>query len=1785
MAIYTFDGRADPQLTISWTSDRNALLTAVDSIICGQETFSGSGVRYCTSPSTNLYGTLIFAAKELERQYLAPSNGVRMTSRGWDGAILIFTDGEDLAGRNTYTEARAEIERVGALVFVVAVMADPASTEFKPADQQLALDQITHDRNAEFYAATYADVPASYDLASQKLIAFFSRSYRISYCSPRRARAHTLDLMAKYQGVLGSRMEFIQGMTVRYVQQTNSNSAGLARTDGLITTVYPIDSTYSTVRYGVSFPSGTGIAPVIAMPSELDVMYDTSSFTSFSCMQNPATTQQCSIPAAGALAPYTCTGGGLYNCATKKCDCAMGTCNDNANSQCFNRDQSLTPPSSVSRACPNGLPVAPQQVSSFTRSSDSTLSMIFTAKCADGTPIGGLTFSPCPDLSSITILESRDTGFQKISLYESRPRITCVPKPAHLTSLMLLDMSDSILKGYGGLQRLKDFAVAYVQGITQDLTSHIVSVYTFDGQYGINLLANFGSPSAAITAIQNLDCGSNRCVDPSSNLNGAIVQGNNVLSQYHAANTFAADGTGRQPFLVILTDGADQAQRFTDAEAVAASSNGTGIFAIGLQGEPRSDPIQRGVDVNRLTMLARNNIYIVPTAADLKAAFLKVGTSISSAAASSYRLDYCSPKRSGMQKVRIQLTHFNAQTYWEQEFDANFNCDNEACSKCLSNLNQDFSCASQPGPANQNFACANNLLPVVKDGYCRCPCSDASMYPPSTQVGPGPITCEKQGTCSSGGPVSCTTHGGLNQTVQNFQRFGASIDSRVSMEFIPSCADGFPIPNLKMSVCDSLSDFRIYETDSMGQSLPISKFESEPRISCFPDVVSLILLDTSGSITGGGTEAAVRSAVIDYLQTMHSQLKVTHTIGVYAFDGRPGVQEIQSFTSDYQTVLTRMQNWGCSEGNFCGIDPSTNLYGAVITAEQMLRNAVGTYTWRQRPYLIMFTDGTDQAARATEAQAISAITQATADYKLQVFGVGILGERANGMMGLDSEALSRLAPAGAFLATNSTGVAAEFDKVASGIVELTQNSDTTTYRLDYCSPKRKGITTVTVELVREGQVAKYTTTFNASMFQCSDNSDLCSSCLSGRVYSCTNQPQMNGGEQQFFQCSDGKPPTDVNGQCKCPCVGTYPPDITPTPTFAPSVGQVTTPSFTPASGTYTTAVSVSIISEAGATIYYTVNGATPTAASTMYTGPFTWNSLGTATLRAIAMVNGKTASNIGVATYTITSVPVPPTPPVITNTPVTPPTPSGCSRFGLSGFTSNSLLNTIYTLDNTKITNGFPTFWSDNGNLFIYKCLTDGYFYITSKTDYSSSIGLCLGSARTSSLGSGTWHQTSSGSFSAVSISLSCYNGGGVFTAVPGSIYTPYPNTVYTLTPASPGAPTGVLQRQQITVSADSIGRSNTENNVISSITPGAAGHCQTATPSMFQGIITMPIINNVGSLIFTPLMSGTTTITCSLSNNGLVTVLPAITLLVQGGTTSTKYKNLRIALKQTTSSFDQNAFIAAINTLVSTNTQVLLNWVCPESHCWNVKVCTALAPPCRISFSTRVAASLQSSDVVYVDFDLAGYGDNQLQNAANSINTDVQNCWDNKPCVLQGQNPDRKAILVNNDGTATFGGTKDGGGSSGLQWWEWVLIIAGCVLFCCLLIIIIVCLMRGKKGEKENTKGQEYDDVKRTQEMQPYSSSYGQSPGQKKDDGDMAETSYYDESYSSPSGSQSQSYYSTSYAPEKFDVDEQVKALYVDGQWYDATIWSQAPDGTYEVKWYDGQHSDGIPADQLKKA
>ncbi|MGM9840438.1 MAG: chitobiase/beta-hexosaminidase C-terminal domain-containing protein [Sodaliphilus sp.] len=86
------------------------------------------------------------------------------------------------------------------------------------------------------------------------------------------------------------------------------------------------------------------------------------------------------------------------------------------------------------------------------------------------------------------------------------------------------------------------------------------------------------------------------------------------------------------------------------------------------------------------------------------------------------------------------------------------------------------------------------------------------------------------------------------------------------------------------------------------------------------------------------------------------------------------------------------------------------------------------------------------------------------------------------------------------------------------------------------------------------------------------------------------------------------------------------------------VGALTpfaTPTIAPEGGTFTSAQTVTITSEEGATIYYTTDGNDPTTDSKVYNGAFKVNTVGTTTVKAIAVKEGYDISAVASKTYTI----------------------------------------------------------------------------------------------------------------------------------------------------------------------------------------------------------------------------------------------------------------------------------------------------------------------------------------------------------------------------------------------------------------------------------------------------------------------------------------------------------------------------------------------------------------------
>lgn len=127
-----------------------------------------------------------------------------------------------------------------------------------------------------------------------------------------------------------------------------------------------------------------------------------------------------------------------------------------------------------------------------------------------------------------------------------------------------------------------------------------------------------------------------------------------------------------------------------------------------------------------------------------------------------------------------------------------------------------------------------------------------------------------------------------------------------------------------------------------------------------------------------------------------------------------------------------------------------------------------------------------------------------------------------------------------------------------------------------------------------------------------------------------------------------------------------------------------TPTFSPASSKYYSVQSVSIAdATAGAKIYYTTNGTTPTTSSTLYSGPITVST--TQTIEAVAIASGTSISAVGKAGYTI-QLPA--------ATPVLSPAPGTYKSAQSLTITDSTPGTTIYYTINGKYPNSTSTIYS-----------------------------------------------------------------------------------------------------------------------------------------------------------------------------------------------------------------------------------------------------------------------------------------------------------------------------------------------------------------------------------------------------------------------------------------------------------------------------------------------------------
>lgn len=267
------------------------------------------------------------------------------------------------------------------------------------------------------------------------------------------------------------------------------------------------------------------------------------------------------------------------------------------------------------------------------------------------------------------------------------------------------------------------------------------------------------------------------------------------------------------------------------------------------------------------------------------------------------------------------------------------------------------------------------------------------------------------------------------------------------------------------------SDFEIYENGSL-----ISGLESQAQIQRESGEFlysSVLLLDLSGSIINNDDLPKVKEAATTFINsTLPAEQSADYgsrEMALYWFDGEAEIHPLVFFTSDRDSLVQAVQN--ISPG--ISTDNSTNLNGAVVQGVELVSSRLEE-TRRDLDIstagsVVLFTDGTDQAARVSTQDALNAVRDSGEDNS--VFTIGLGGE-------IDQEVLARFGEDGAVFADNSS----ELNEVFQNAADILESKTNSFYVLEYCSPKRSGQHSLQLRANYEELTGSFTTTFDATGF-------------------------------------------------------------------------------------------------------------------------------------------------------------------------------------------------------------------------------------------------------------------------------------------------------------------------------------------------------------------------------------------------------------------------------------------------------------------------------------------------------------------------------------------------------------------------------------------------------------------------------------------------------------------------------------------------------------------------------
>ena len=291
-----------------------------------------------------------------------------------------------------------------------------------------------------------------------------------------------------------------------------------------------------------------------------------------------------------------------------------------------------------------------------------------------------------------------------------------------------------------------------------------------------------------------------------------------------------------------------------------------------------------------------------------------------------------------------------------------------------------------------------------------------------------------------GKPVDPCLELGESDLVLSIQEQYTTLPGKVSILFKVSDIDGNPVSGL------TANQFTIYEQGRNDDCFnTISASESLARISPNSQIFNsntILVLDLSNSVLSSSLDELKTASISFVDNVMPTEANESFKMAIYWFDGEDGLHPLNELTSSKEELIVAIN----SITEDISDDPSTDLYGAVIESTQIAEDLLNESIKNDvigAASVVIFTDGTDQASRYTEAAALKKVEDAHGN--ISFFTIGLGSE-------IDTEVLTDIGKTFSVFAGNAEELENTFNDISQRVSERANSF----YLFEYCSPKRDG---------------------------------------------------------------------------------------------------------------------------------------------------------------------------------------------------------------------------------------------------------------------------------------------------------------------------------------------------------------------------------------------------------------------------------------------------------------------------------------------------------------------------------------------------------------------------------------------------------------------------------------------------------------------------------------------------------------------------------------------------------